>query len=271
MRSNGGHGHGSPSSLFVVCLSTVKPINCRLALAAPSRLWLHAANFDPPSITTFGIVLKRESSSGCQCLCRYIHSIHRIHSIHSRYTVCGMHACDTPLPHVKWPCESHSRRHGSRAFDPRMGCCWLLLAIAAGIVRQKERAREAAGSVWASSREVLGNVEAGSGLSAGVRVCLHWPVASARLRDAPVLLRGPPCNTSCIIPPVQQVYIPLLIRLISIQRETSSMVADIQHERVSILVPVQAFSRINVMHHKRPCGQTCVPKPVALAMPCSHG
>lgn len=126
--------------------------------------------------------------------------------------------------------ESHNRRHGSRAFDPRMGHLGPSLAIAAGIVRQIEPAREAVGSVRAAvmhptERCVLGNLDP-----------VYQP---AYIHSCILALAGGIycCNVDRHVDNID-VYIPLGIPV----PWRDSMVADIQHERATILVPVQAFA-----------------------------
>lgn len=68
--------------------------------------------------------------------------------------------------------------------------------------------------------------------------------------------RGPPCID---VP----VYIPLGI----LHGETAWWLTSSMNGRASSYL-YKHLQQTNMMHHKRPCGQQCVPKPVALAMPC---
>lgn len=180
-------------------------------------------------------------SSGCQYLCiQYM-----------RY------AClRCPPSHVKSPCESQSRRYGSRAFGPRMGYCWLLMAIAAGIVRHKERAREAAGWLRLGCRnafgsEVLDDLEPVNQLSYMYPRIGRWHLHVSET------------HLCCYVDHHLVYYIPLGI----LHRQAACWLTSSMNGRASSYL-YKHLQQVNVMHHKRPCGQPCDPKPVALAMLC---
>lgn len=225
MRSNGGRC----ICLFVVCLS--KPRQLPEGSCSSSHWWLYAAASSllqtSPGRQASTPLASHHPEEGTSSGCPYL-AVHVYHIIH----VCTVHMLVTPLFTHKNGRESHNRRHGSRAFDPRMGHLGPSLAIAAGIVRQIEPAREAVGSARAAvmhsaERCVLGNLD-----PVYQPAYIHTFMCPRIGRRHLLLQRGPPCIDNI------DVYIPLGIPA----PWRDSMVADIQHERATILVPVQAFA-----------------------------
>lgn len=71
------------------------------------------------------------------------------------------------------------------------------------------------------------------------------------------------CNVDRHVSPCIDVYVPLGI----LHGETAWWLTSSMNGRASSYL-YKHLQHTNMMHHKRPCGQPCVPKPVALAMPC---